>query len=133
MDCSTPGTTVTISRTLLKFVSIESVMLSTNLILCSPGLLPSVLPSVRVFFKELAPHIKQPKYWSFAMQHPPSQSCHTIVCFTIECVGPSELRGGCEAAAEVYVLVPCHKQARFSHCLPGSGSLSHEMEKMLSL
>ena len=90
----------TSSWSLLKLTSIESVMPSNRLILCRPLLLlPSVLPSVRVFFKELAPHIKWPNYWSFAMQHPPSQSCCTIVCFTIECVGPSDLGGGCEAAS----------------------------------
>ena len=52
----------TISQTLLKFMSIESVMLSNHLILCSPVLLPSILPSVRVFSNESALHDRWPKY-----------------------------------------------------------------------
>ena len=56
----------TISRRLLKFMSIEPVMPSNHLILCRPLLLlPSIFPSIRVFFKELAFCIRWPKYWSF--------------------------------------------------------------------
>ena len=55
----------TISRSLLKFLSTESVMPSNHLILCHLLLLlPSVFPSVRVFSNELALHIRCPKYWS---------------------------------------------------------------------
>ena len=67
MDCSTPGTSVTVSRTLPKFMSIESVMLSNHFILCSPVLLPSILPSIRVFSNESACHNRWPKYWSFSI------------------------------------------------------------------
>ena len=57
----------TISRGLLKFMSIESVMLSNHLILCCPLLLlPSIFPSIRVFSEELPLRIKWPKYWSFS-------------------------------------------------------------------
>ena len=56
-----------ISQSLLRFMSIELVMLSNHLILCWPLLLlPSVFPSIRVFSSELALHIKWPKYWSFS-------------------------------------------------------------------
>ena len=56
----------TISRSLLKFMSNESVMLSNHLILCRALLfLPSVFPSIRVFSNEWALHIRWPKYWSF--------------------------------------------------------------------
>ena len=55
----------TISRSLLKFLSTESVMPSNHLILCHMLLLlPSVFPSIRVFSNELALHIRCPKYWS---------------------------------------------------------------------
>ena len=58
----------TISQSLLKFMLIESVMLSNHLILCRPLLLlPSVFPSIRVFSTESAPHIRWPKYWSFSV------------------------------------------------------------------
>ena len=54
------------SRSLLKFMSIESVIPSSHLILCHPLLLlPSVFPSIRVFSNESVLHIKWPKYWSF--------------------------------------------------------------------
>ena len=57
----------TISWSLLKLRSIESVMLSNHLILCCPLLLmPSILPSIRVFYNGLALCIRWPKYWSFS-------------------------------------------------------------------
>ena len=57
----------TISRSLLKLMSIESVMPSNHLILCHPlFLLPSIFPSVRVFSTESALLIRWPKYWSFS-------------------------------------------------------------------
>ena len=57
----------TISRGLLKFMSIEWVMLSNHLILCHPLLLlPSIFPSIKVFSNELALWIRRPKYWSFS-------------------------------------------------------------------
>ena len=55
------------SRSLLRLMSIESVMPSNHLILCCPLLLlPSIFPSIRVFSKELALLIRWPKYWSFS-------------------------------------------------------------------
>ena len=56
----------TISQSLLKLMSIESVIPSNHLILCHPLLLlPSIFPSIKVFRKELALHIRWPKCWSF--------------------------------------------------------------------
>ena len=58
---------ITNSRSLLKLMSIKSVMPSNYLILCHPlFLLPSILPSIRVFSNESALHIRWPKYWSFS-------------------------------------------------------------------
>ena len=67
VDYSTPGLLpFTISRSLLKFMSIESVMPSNHLILCCPLLLlPSVFPRIRIFSNKLALCIRWPKYWSF--------------------------------------------------------------------
>ena len=60
-------------QSLLKFMSIELVMPSNHLILCRPLLLlPSIFPSIRVFSKESALHIKWPKYWSFSFNISPS-------------------------------------------------------------
>ena len=58
---------ITNSQSLLKLMSIESVMPSNHLILCRPLLLlPSIFPSIRVFSNESALHIRWPKYWSFS-------------------------------------------------------------------
>ena len=64
---------ITNSRSLLKLMSIESVMPSNHLILCQPLLLPpSIFPSIRVFSNESVPHIRWPKYWSFSFSISPS-------------------------------------------------------------
>ena len=66
----------TISQSLLKFTSIELVMLSNRLILCHPLLLlPSIFPSISVFFNKLALCIRWPKYWSFSFFNSPSNEC----------------------------------------------------------
>ena len=72
-DSATPWTaahqaslSITNSRSLLKLMSIKSVMPSNHLILCCPLLLPaSIFPSIRVFSNESVPHVRWPKYWSF--------------------------------------------------------------------
>ena len=57
----------TISRSLLKLMSLESVMPSNHLILCQPLLfLPSIFPSIRVFSNDSAVRFRWPKYWSFS-------------------------------------------------------------------
>ena len=69
MDCSTPAFPVLhIPQSLLKHMSIESVMPSNHLIFCHPFLLlSSIFPSIRVFSNELALCIRWPKYWSFTI------------------------------------------------------------------
>ena len=65
---------ITNSQSLLKLMSIKSVMPSNHLILCCPLLLrPSVLPSIRVFSSESTLHIRWPKYWSFNFSISPSR------------------------------------------------------------
>ena len=64
---------ITISRSLLRLMSIESGMPSNHLILCHPLLLlPSIFPSIRVFFSESVIHFRWPKYWSFSFNTSPS-------------------------------------------------------------
>ena len=86
MDCSTPGFHVlTISRSLLKLMSAEFVMLSNHLILCTLLLLqPSVFPSLRVFFNESALHIRWPKFWSFNFSISPSNEYSGLISFRID-------------------------------------------------
>ena len=65
-DCSMPHFPDLHYLSLLRFMSIESMMPSHHLILSCPLLLlPSIFPSIRVFSRELALHIKWPKYWRF--------------------------------------------------------------------
>ena len=68
MNCSMPGFPVShYLQSLLKLMSIESLMPSNHPILCCPILLlPSIFPSIRVFSSDLALHIRWPKYWSFS-------------------------------------------------------------------
>ena len=56
----------TISQNLLKFISVESVILSNHLIFCHPLLLPLIFPSIRVFSNESTLRMRWPKYWSFS-------------------------------------------------------------------
>ena len=74
VNCSTCQS-FTISQSLLKLMSVESVMPSNHLILCRPLLLlPSIFPSTRVFSNESALRIRWPKYWSFSFSINPSNS-----------------------------------------------------------
>ena len=88
---ATPWTTalqaslsITNSRSLLKLMSIESMMPSKHLILCCPLLLPSIFPSIRVFSNELILHIKWPKYWSFSSSISPSNEYSGLISFRID-------------------------------------------------
>ena len=71
------------SRSLPRLMSIESVMLSNNLILCRPLLLlPSIFPSIGVFSNESALHIRQPKDWSFSFS--PSNENSGLIYFRMD-------------------------------------------------
>ena len=84
MDCSTPPSPAsTVYQSVLKFMSIESVMLSNYLILCHPLLfLLSIFPTIRVFSSESVLHIR-PKYWSLSIS--PSNKYSWLISFRIEC------------------------------------------------
>ena len=75
----------TISSSLLKFMSIESVMPSNHLILCRPLLLPpSIFPSIRVFSNESVLHIRWPKYWNFSFSISPSNEYSGLISFKMD-------------------------------------------------
>ena len=86
MDCSTPGLPVHhYSQSLLKLMSIESVMPSSHLILCRPLLLlPSIFPSIRVFFNKSVLRIRLPKYWSFSYSISPSNEHSGLISFRMD-------------------------------------------------
>ena len=76
---------ITNSQSLLKLMSIKSVMPSNHLILCCPLLLlPAVFPSIRVFFNELALSIKWLKHWSFSFSISPFKEYSGLIFFRID-------------------------------------------------
>ena len=76
---------ITNSRSLLKLMSIESVMTSNHLILCHPLLLPSsIFPSIRVFSNESALCIRWPKDWSFSFNISPSNEHSGLISFRMD-------------------------------------------------
>ena len=73
------------SQSLLKLMSIDSVMPSNHLILCHPVLLlPSILISIRVFSSESVLHIRWPKYWSFSFSIRPSSEYSGLISLKID-------------------------------------------------
>ena len=73
------------SWSLLKLISVESVMPSNHLILSCPLLLlPSIFPSIRVFSSESVLHIRWPEYWSFSLSISPSNEYSGLISFRID-------------------------------------------------
>ena len=88
---------ITSSRSLLKLMSIQSVIPSNHLILCFPLLLlPSIFPSIRVFSNESALHMRWPKYWSFSFSISPSNEYSGLISFRMDWLyilaGPGTLK-----------------------------------------
>ena len=76
---------ITNSQSLLKLMSIESVIPSNHLILCqSLLLLPSIFPSIKVFSSESILHIRLPKYWSFSFSISPSNEYSGLISFRMD-------------------------------------------------
>ena len=76
---------ITISQSLLKLMSIESVMPSNHLVLCHPLLLlPALFPSIRIFSNESPLCIKWPKRWSFIFSISPSNEYSGLISFRID-------------------------------------------------
>ena len=98
-DFATPWTAArqaslsfTISRSLLKLMSIESLMPSNHLVLCRPLLLlPSVFPSIRVFSSESALQLRWPKCWSFNIS--PSNEYSGLISFRLDWVDLLAVQG----------------------------------------
>ena len=85
---------ITNSQSLLKLMSIETVMPSNHLILCCPFLhLPSVFPSIRDFANESILHIRWPKHWSFSFSISPSNEYSGLISFRIDWFDLLEVQG----------------------------------------
>ena len=91
-DSATPWTascqgslSITYSQSLLKLMSIESVMPSNHLILCRPLLLlPSIFPSIRIFSSESVLPIRWPKHWNFSFSISPSKEYLGLISFRMD-------------------------------------------------
>ena len=99
-DSETPWTaarqaslSITSSWTLLKLISIESVMTSNHLILCHPRLLLSIFPSIRVFSMESVLCIRGPKYWSFSFSISHSNDYSGLISFRMDWLGLLAVHG----------------------------------------
>ena len=89
-----PSLSIINSWSLLKLMSIESVMPSNHLILCHPYLLlPSIFPRIRIFSNESALHIRWPKYWSFSFSISSSNECSGLISFRMDWFDLLAVRG----------------------------------------
>ena len=105
MDCSMPGLSITNSRSLLKLMSIESVIPSNHLILCRPLLLlPSVFLSIflRVFSSESVLHIRWPRNWSFSYSIGPFSEYSGLISFRIDCFDLLPVQGTLKSLLQHY-------------------------------
>ena len=94
---------ITNSWSLLKLMSIESVMPSNHLILCCPLLhLPSVFPSIRVFSNESALHSRWPKYWSFNFNISPSNKHSGLISFRMDWLDLLAVQGTLKSLLQHY-------------------------------
>ena len=95
MDCRTPGfLSLTIFKSLLKLMSIDSMMLFNHLILCCPLLLlPSIFSRIRAFPKESALCIRWPKYWSFRFSISSSNEYSGLISFRMDCLDLLAVQG----------------------------------------
>ena len=94
----------TMSWSLLKLVSIESVMPSNPLTFCCPLLLqPSIFPNIRVFSNESVLHIRWPKYWSFSFSISPSNEYSGLISFRMDWLDLLAVQGTLKSViAELY-------------------------------
>ena len=86
MDCTLQASlSITNCWSLLKLMSIKSVMPSNHLLLCHPLLLlPSIFPSIRIFSSESVLCIRWPKYWSFSFSISPSNEHSGLISFRMD-------------------------------------------------
>ena len=104
-DCSTPGFPVLHHlQSLLKPMSIESVMPSNYLILCHPLLfLSSIFPSIKVFSNETVLHTRWPKYWSFSFSISPSNIYSGLISFKMEWLDLLAVQGTLKSLLPHYI------------------------------
>ena len=116
---------ITNSQSLLKLVSIESVMPSNHLILCRPLLLlPSIFPSIRVYSNESSPRVKWPKYGSFSFSISPSNEYSRLISFRMDWLDLLAVQGALKSLLQYHSSKRQFLGAQLSFCAFGL-SLSH--------
>ena len=88
---------ITNSQSLLKLMSIESVMPFNHLVLCRPLLSPSIFPSITVFSNESVLHIRWPEYWRFSFSISPSNEYSGLISFRIDWLDLPVVQGTLES------------------------------------
>ena len=112
---------ITSSQSLLRLMSIKSVMPSNHLILCRPLLLPpSIFPCIRVFSNESVLHIKWPKYWSFSFNISPSSEYSGLISFRMDWLDLLAVQG-----TLMNLLQHCSSKAQFFGTQPSLWSNSY--------
>ena len=102
-EASQASLSITNSQSLLKLMSIETVMPSNHLILCHPLLLPpSLFPQIRVFSNESVLHIRWPKYWSFSFSISPSNEYSGLISFRMDCLDLLAVQGTLKSLFQYY-------------------------------
>ena len=116
---------ITSSQSLLKLMSIESVMPSNHLILYHPLLLPSIFPRIRVFSNELVLHIRWPKYWSFSIS--PSDEYSGLIFCRMDWFDLLAVQGTLKSLLQYYsskasiLWCSVFVMVQFSHSYPTTG------------
>ena len=94
---------ITNTRSLLKLMSIESVMPCNHLVLCHPlPILPLIFPSIRVFSSESFLHIRWPKYWSFSFSINSSNEYSGLISFRMDWLNPLAVQGTLKSLLQNY-------------------------------
>ena len=95
---------ITNFQSLLKLMSVELVMPSNHLTICHPHLLlPSIIPSIRVFSNESALCIRWPKYWSFSLSISPSNEYSGLISFRIDWFDLLTVQGTLNSLLQHYI------------------------------
>ena len=98
-----PSLSFSISWSLLKLMSTESMMPSNRLILCHPLLLPpSILPNIRVFSNESVLCIRWPKYWSFSFSVSPANEHSELISFRMDWFDLLAVQGALKSLLQVH-------------------------------
>ena len=120
----------TISRSLLRLVSIELMMPSNHLILCCPLLLlPSIFPSIRLFSSKLALCIRWPKYWSFRFSISPFSEYSVLTSFQIDWLDLLGVQGTLKSLLQHH----CSKASTLWHSAFFMVQLSHPYKLLFNL